>query len=96
MKPNGDNKAVIDCPVCKQRFSAELPTPTTINTPTFSAMVAPHEKIIRCPNNKCAQPMTFALVSASINWAACAITPEVAEQMSGSRIIQASPLGLMH
>lgn len=62
-----NERTVIDCPKCKQRFSVEMPVITTINTPTFSQMIAPHT-IFFCQNAKCAAPLSLALVGAQVNW----------------------------
>lgn len=91
MNSNGDNKATIDCPACQQRFSAEMPTAITVNTPTFSQIIAVHSKVIRCPNSKCAQPMVFALAGGQLQWMPSVITEEVAHQVTGSKLIAPFP-----
>jgi hypothetical protein len=88
MSNNGDEKQVIDCPHCKQRFGIKLPAlDQPINMLKFSAVVATHEKPIRCQNAKCAKYFVQVVTLAQFQWSIAPITDEQAASLVESPII---------
>lgn len=88
MNENGNGKAPITCPACNQRFSAAPPVlDPPMNMLRFSAVVATHEKPIRCPNAKCGQYFVFIAQAVEISWQPLPITAEQAATLVESKII---------
>jgi hypothetical protein len=93
MSNNGDNKLLIECPHCHQRFSVPLPKVEVLNTPRVSMTIATHEKPIRCI---CGSYSVLGVEKYKLAWAVVPITDEQAQQLDGSRIILPPPgLGLV-
>lgn len=84
MSANGDNKATIDCPSCKQRFSTPMPKTGVMNDLRCSVAFGTHEKPVRCI---CGKYSVFVATSAEIAWAVIPISDEQAAQLQDSSII---------
>jgi hypothetical protein len=82
---NGNNKHVIDCVGCQQRFSLDMPTPQAVNLPTVSTAIATHEKLIKCP--KCGQAYFWAIQRVYMEWGVVPVSEEDRRQIEGSNII---------
>lgn len=65
-----DNKMLIECPHCQQRFSAEMPICEIVNTENFSMMAAHHPVLTTCPNNLCRQTFRLAISELRTGWVA--------------------------
>lgn len=93
MTTNGDNKAMLTCPKCNQRFSATPPQPDQpMNALKFTVVVATHEKPIRCPG--CKAHSIWVATEVQVVWSTLPITDEVAATLVESKII-IPPLGLV-
>lgn len=90
MSQNGNGKATIDCPNCKQRFGAQLPIPEITNSLKASVVVATHEKPIKC---LCGQAFVPAIAALQTQWELQPISAEQLAALEGSLIIEA-PKGL--
>lgn len=84
MSANGNNKTVITCPHCKQRFSVTMPQASIFNDLRIATLVAPHEKPIRCICGKYSIPV---LAGAEMTWQISPITDEQAATLTDSSII---------
>lgn len=87
---NGNGKATIDCPNCKQRFGVNLPVPEITNSLKASVIVATHEKPLKC---LCGQAFIPAVAAIQTQWEVQPISPEQVAMLEGSLIIEA-PKGL--
>lgn len=90
MGQNGNGKATIDCPNCKQRFAAQLPVPEITNSLKVSIVVATHEKPITC---LCGQAFIPTIAALQTQWELQPISAEQLATLEDSLIIEA-PKGL--
>lgn len=93
MSNNGSNNPQIGlkCPTCQQVFSVSMPRLEISNNFLTSVVCAAHEKVTRCPNNKCRQPIVLMLghdPKGQLMWGGQSVTEEFVAQMEGSRIIK--------
>lgn len=94
-QPNGDNKIPIECVRCKQRFSAPMPPIEVSNNLRTSMVIAVHERLIHCPNNKCRQAYTYVFAPQyQVVVGAQAVNDDAVAAIEGSKIIKPS-LGLV-
>jgi hypothetical protein len=85
MNQNGNDKVMIDCPNCKQRFSAKMPKPDDpLNTLKATIIVATHEKPVRCI---CGAYFVFGANAVQIGWTIIPITDEQAATLVESPIV---------
>ena len=86
MNNNGDksNKLTIDCPACKQRFSALMPEGEFINR-LHVAMFIAALKPFKC---LCGQTFIFGITGGAIQWGAQPVSEEVADKLGMSRILK--------
>lgn len=87
MSQNGNNKHVITCPHCNQRFSVSIPKLDMFNDLRVSTVIAAHEKPIRCMNSKCGKRSVVAFKEVQIVWCVIPITEEQAATLDESSII---------
>lgn len=93
MRDNGNNKLLIECPHCHQRFSVPQPRVEVLNTSRVSMTIAAHEKPIRCI---CGSYSVLGVEKYKLARAVVPITDEQARQLDGSRVIVPPPgLGLV-
>jgi hypothetical protein len=85
MSANGNGKATIDCPACKQRFGVNLPVPEITNSLKASIVVATHEKPVKC---LCGQAFVPVIAGIQTQWEIQPISAEQAAMLEGSRIIE--------
>lgn len=88
MSQNGTNKIMIDCPACKQRFSAPAPKTSIINDLSLSMAFATHDKPVRC---LCGKFLVVVITRAEISWGAVPIDDEQAGQLGESKIVTPPP-----
>lgn len=83
---NGDDpKIAIECPACKQRFSAKMPNGEFFNNVYASGFVGAHERLTKC---LCGQAFVLVLIQAQTVWGAQPVGDDVVEQVEGSRIVR--------
>lgn len=88
MNNNGNNKIVIDCPFCKQRFRVTMPTSSQFNDLKVSGAIASHEKPVRCI---CGKKFVFAIGRIQIQWTLVPITEEQAGLLEESKLVLPPP-----
>lgn len=72
---------------CGERFNIPMPQLSFINYPTFSTIIATHERFSRCP--KCSQVFGLALMlneQSMLVWNAVTVKPEVVDQVETPRV----------
>lgn len=94
MSQNGNNKHVITCPHCNQRFSVAIPKLDMFNDLRVSTVIAAHEKPIRCLNNQCGKRAVLGFQEVEIKWCVIPITDEQAATLEDPSIIVAPSLVL--
>lgn len=87
-----EDKFIIDCPHCGQRFSVTVPKAELLNTPKVSIAVTAHEKPIRCI---CGGACVLAIQKVQMAWSIVPLTEQQAAKVDGSNIIVPSGLGLV-
>lgn len=87
MGENGNDKHVITCPYCQQRFSVKIPALDMFNDLRVSTVIAAHEKPIRCMNNQCSKRFVLGFKAVEVSWVPIPITDEQAATLEDSPII---------
>lgn len=96
MSQNGNNKHVIICPHCNQRFSVSIPKLDMFNDLRVSTVIAAHEKPIRCVDNQCGKKSVVGFKEVEIKWVIIPITDEQAATLDESSIIIPANVGALH
>lgn len=85
VNPNGSNKHSFECIGCKSRLSFTMPKRSVVNTPTYSAVVATHEKLNKC--GKCGQSYVFIIQANQLRWNVIGVSEEQRREIEGSELI---------
>lgn len=85
---NSDNKIKITCSRCSQQFSIPWPKVEVINTLLFSAVVVPHNRLIKCPSARCRQPFAFGIQSYQLAPMIAPVNDDAVEAVEGSKIVK--------
>lgn len=94
MSQNGNNKQVVNCPHCNQRFSVKIPAMDMFNDLRVSTVIAAHEKPIRCMSNTCAKYFVLGFKAVQVAWVVIPITGEQAASLDDPNVIVA-PAGVL-
>lgn len=91
-------KIHITCTTCSHQFSIPVPPLEITNNFQCSAILIPHEKLIRCTSGKCRQPYVLMVgvnPDWSIAWNVQPVGEEIVERIEGSRIIKPTNLEIV-
>lgn len=92
---NGNNPSIqMTCPKCGQVWAQPLPPAEISNNLRSSCITIPHERLQRCPNNKCREPFVFMVQGVQLQFNCIGITPQQAAEIEGSSIVRPN-LGLV-
>lgn len=95
MTQNGtESKLKLTCTRCNQVWSISPPSPEISNNLRTSVVAIPHEKLVRCPNQKCLQSFVIMIQSVQLMVNAVPVDDDVVEKVEGSKIITPT-LGLV-
>jgi len=87
---NGDNRMPLVCPRCSQHWSLAPPPPEISNNLRSSSVTIAHEKLVKCPNRKCAQSFVIMIQGCQLVLQVQAVGDDVVEQVEGSKIVKPS------
>lgn len=85
------SKMQIVCGSCKQVFSIDKPKLEISNNTFCSVVTGPHEKILRCINNKCRQAAVLMLginEHGQLIWGAQPVDEDFVAKVTGTAIVK--------